>query len=440
MGSDPIFEPLHFRQLTVKNRLLRSNISGRFDNYDGSGTPVRINWEEKFARGGVGAIVSSHIPISLRGRVMPGYAMLESDDRIPFWRELGEVVHRYDCKFIAQLTYAGRQRDIPGVENSPYLTLSSSNRKDAFLGVRCRPMTTDEIKTTVQDFGQAARRVREAGLDGVELHANNGYLITQFLSSAINKRRDEYGGSLENRARFLLEIVAEIRKQVGDDFHLQVKINAEDHNNALAFWESFGNRLPDTIQVCRWLEEAGVDALHISNGNSFPHPLQPPGPVDFKLAAQTFGVIIPSGDYAFRNFVFFRYALLRPMMRLLWNRVRPKQIEGVNAPETYAIKQAVKIPVICNGGFQTASYIRKLLTEGQCDAVSIARPLIANPDLPLTFAAGKDQADKPCTYCNRCTVHVLQNPLGCYELSRFDGDYEAMMKEVFSVYEPRGTS
>src|SRR6185295_11230419 len=108
MGSDPIFEPLQFRNLTVKNRLLRSNISGRFDNYDGSGTRTRIRWEEKFARGGVGAIVSSHIPITLRGRVMPGYAMIESDDRVPFWREVGEAVHQYDCKFIAQLTHAGR--------------------------------------------------------------------------------------------------------------------------------------------------------------------------------------------------------------------------------------------------------------------------------------------------------------------------------------------
>jgi len=437
MGSDPIFAPLHFRNLTIKNRLLRSNISGRFDNYDGSGTATRLNWEEKFARGGVGAIVSSHVPISLRGRVMPGYAMMESDDRIPFWREVGEVVHRYDCKFILQLTHAGRQRDIPGVENAPYLAMSSSGKKDFFLGVRCRPMTLEEIKTTVQQFGEAAARVRAAGLDGVELHANNGYLITQFLSSAINERQDEYGGSLENRARFLLDIVREIRHRVGDDFHLQVKINAVDHNNALAFWESFGNRLPDTIQVCRWLEAAGVDALHISNGNSFPHPLQPPGPVDFKLAAQTFGAVVHSGDNAFRDLVIFRYAALRPIIQFLWNRVRPKQIEGVNVADTFAIKQAVQIPVICNGGFQTASYIRRLLVDGQCDAISIARPLIANPDLPLTFAAGKDQADKPCTYCNRCTVHVLQNPLGCYELSRFDGDYEAMMKEVFSVFEPR---
>lgn len=440
MADDPIFEPLTFRNLTLKNRLLRSNVSGRFDNHDGSGTRARLNWEEKFARGGVGAIVSSHTPVTLRGRVVPGYAMIEHDGRVPFWREVGEVVHRHDCKFILQLSHAGRQQDIKGFENQPYLPMSSSGKTDFFHGFRCRPMTVAEIKSTVQDFADGARRAREAGLDGVELHANNGYLITQFLSSAINARKDEYGGTLENRARFLLEIVAAVRKAVGDDFHFQVKINAVDYNNALAFWEGAGNKLPETIEVCRWLEEAGVDALHVSNGNSFPHPVQPPGPFPFDVAAETYGVMMSSGIHTLRNYVLFRYALLRPLISFLWNRTRPKQVEGINAADARAIKQQVKIPVICNGGFQTASYIRQLLTDGSCDAVSMARPLIANHDLPQLFAAGKNLPDRPCTYCNKCTVNALQNPLGCYELSRYGGDHEAMMREILSVFEPHGTA
>src|SRR5438876_11535207 len=98
MLGDVIFEPLRFRSLTVKNRIFRSNISGRFDNYDGSGTPARVNWEEKFARGGVGAIISSYSPVAIRGRILPGYATISHDDRIPFWRTVGERVHRYDCR------------------------------------------------------------------------------------------------------------------------------------------------------------------------------------------------------------------------------------------------------------------------------------------------------------------------------------------------------
>jgi 2,4-dienoyl-CoA reductase (NADPH2) len=367
---------------------------------------------------------------------MPGYAMIDRDDRIPFFRDVANAVHRFDCKFIIQLTHAGRQQDIPGIENLPHRAMSSSGKTDSFHGFRSRPMTREEITATVTHFADGARRARDAGVDGVELHANNGYLITQFLSSAINNRTDDYGGSLENRARFLLDIVAAIRKQVGSDFHVQVKINAQDFNNALAFWEGFGNTLADTTQVCRWLEAAGADALHVSNGNSFPHPLQPPGPLPIEVAAQTYGAMLASGVHTFRNYLLFRYRPLRPILRFLWNRVRSNVIEGPNVADTRVIKQAVTIPVIANGSLQTASHIRQLFADGVCDAVSMARPLIANNDLPKLFAAGHDRPDRPCTYCNKCTVNVLQNPLGCYELSRYDGDYDAMLKEILSVFQP----
>src|SRR5258707_5723818 len=101
MAGDIIFEPLKIgKQFEAKNRIFRSSISGRFDNYDGSGTQTRINWEEKFARGGVGAIISSFVPVHIRGRIMPNYAMINSDDKVPFWRKVGEKVHEYDCKYI----------------------------------------------------------------------------------------------------------------------------------------------------------------------------------------------------------------------------------------------------------------------------------------------------------------------------------------------------
>ena len=108
--SDVLFQPLSFRNLTVKNRVFRSNIAGRFDNYDGTGTQTRINWEEKFARGGVGAIISSFVPVHPRGRIIPNYATIHADDRVPFWRAVGEAVHRHDCRFILQLSHGGRQR------------------------------------------------------------------------------------------------------------------------------------------------------------------------------------------------------------------------------------------------------------------------------------------------------------------------------------------
>src|ERR671913_647529 len=277
MSFDNIFQSLAFRNLTVKNRIFRSNVSGRFDNYDGSGTQTRINWETKFAKGGVGAIVSSFVPVLLRGRIVPNYAMIDHDRHIPFWREVGRAVHEHDCKFIMQLSHGGRQRDINGIE---YPTgLSSTSKPDPIHGFRCEAMTVAQIKETVAAFAEGARRAREAGLDGVELHGANGYLITQFLSSAINDRGDEYGGPLENRARFALEIVRAIRAEVGSDFHLQVKISAVDHNNAVAFFTLGppGNTVEESVQVCKWLVEAGVDAFHVSSGSFFPPPRNPAG-------------------------------------------------------------------------------------------------------------------------------------------------------------------
>jgi 2,4-dienoyl-CoA reductase-like NADH-dependent reductase (Old Yellow Enzyme family) len=434
MMHDILFQPLAFRNLEVKNRIFRSNISGRFDNYDGSGTQTRINWEVKFAKGGVGAIVSSFVPVSIRGRILPNYATIHRDDSIPFWRRLGEAVHEYNCKYILQLSHSGRQQDIGGVENLGRKALSATSRTESFHGFRCRAMTTDEIKATVQDFADGARRARAAGLDGVELHGANGYLITQFLSSGINDRQDEYGGTLENRARFVLEIVRAIRQEVGNDFHLQMKISAVDYNNAVIPWEKKGNTLEDSLQVCKWLEAAGVDAIHVSTGSLFPHPRNPVGGFPADDALRSYDSIISSGIYAFRNYLMLRFPLGREVFRLLWSRARGNMIEGVNVAHARAVKQAVNIPVICTGGFQTASFIRNVLHEGACDAVSIARSLIANPDLVQIFASGKDKPDNPCTYCNKCLVNLLENPLGCYEVSRFKGDYDAMMEQVMSVF------
>ncbi len=438
MEPDIIFQPLNFRNLTVKNRIFRSNISGRFDNYDGSGTQTRINWEEKFARGGVGGIISSFVPVSIRGRIVPNYATIDRDERIPFWRKLGEKVHEYDCKFIMQLSHSGRQQDIAGIENLKRKPLSSTSKIESFHGFRPQAMTHAEIQETVQHFADGARRARQAGLDGVELHGANGYLITQFLSSGVNDRTDEYGGSLENRARFLLDVIRAIRREVGNDFHLQVKISAVDFNAAVIPWEKKGNTLEDTLQICRWVEEAGADAIHVSTGSLFPHPRNPIGGLPAEMIAQTYDSMISSGVFTFRNFLLMRYRLLRPIFRLLWNRQRGKVIEGVNLEDSRAIKKNVQIPVLCTGGFQTASFIRQAINTGACDGVSIARALVANNDLVNIFAQGKDRPEKPCTHCNKCLANVIENPLGCYEVSRYDGDYDAMIRQVMSVFIPSG--
>ena len=431
MPSDVLFEPLQFRNLTVKNRIFRSNISGRFDNYDGSGNPARINWELKFARGGVGAILSSFCSVQIRGRILPNYATIERDDRIPFWQELGKRVHEHGCKFILQLSHGGRQRDIGGIEHEK--GLSATDKPEPLHGFEGERMTAADVRETVAAFAQGARRAREAGLDGVELHAANGYLFTQFLSSAINDREDEYGGSLRNRARFLLEVVEAIRQEVGTDYHLQAKISTTEYNNALVPWEGEGNTIEDSVEVCRWLEQAGVDAIHVSSGSSFPHPRNPAGDFPVESAVQTYDSMLSSGTRTLPIYLALRSG--GHLFRALWLKARGDVIEGINLPDSRAVKQAVGIPVLCTGGFQTASVVREALGRGDCDAVTIARPLVANNDLMELWAAGHDRPPSPCTYCNKCLVNVLENPLGCYEESRFSSR-EEMIRQILSVYDP----
>jgi len=438
MPTDVLFQPLKFKNLEVKNRIFRSNIAGRLDNYDGSGNQARINWEVKFAKGGVGAIISSFVPVLIRGRIMPNYATIDKDERIPFWRKVGEAVHQHDCKYILQLSHGGRQRDVPGIEYP--IGLSSTSKADPLHGFECTAMTRDDIRDTVNAFAEGARRAREAGLDGVELHGANGYLITQFLSSAINDRTDEYGGPLENRARFVIEIVKAIRARVGSDFHLQMKISAVDHNNALIFlkFEGEGNTLDESIQVCKWLVAAGVDSVHVSTGSAFPHPRNPAGSdMPVEVLAHTYEQLASSGTHTLRNFLFFRNDITGQIFKNQWLHagVPADQIEGLNLPYARAIKQAVSVPVLCTGGFQTASVIRDAIHRGDCDGVSMARTLVANNDLVRKFEAGLDRAEKPCTYCNKCLVHVVEHPIGCYEASRFDS-YDAMIKEVMTVFDP----
>jgi len=432
VSTTVVVEPLRLGNLTVKNRVVRSSVGGRFDNYDGSGTEVRINWDLKFARGGVGAIISSNAPIHERGHIVPGYAYLDADDKIPFWRELGKRIHEHDCKYIVQLVYAGRERILPGLRYES--ALGATSDREPINGFACRSMTVAEIEDVVSRFAQSSRRVREAGLDGIELAGANGMLFTQFLSPAINTRKDEYGGSLENRARFALEVVRAIRDEVGDDFCLGFKISVDEAPRELLPWLRRGNTVEDVVRVCRWLEDAGVDYLHVSAGTGFPHPRNPAGRFPTREVVKTYDTVLSSGTYTLRNYLIFRTWPFSAVFRWWWERPsRRLGIEGINLPGSRAVKEAVSIPVLCTGGFQTASKIADAIERGDCDGVTIARPLVANPDLVRLFEQGHDAPPRPCTYCNKCVFNFIENPLGCYEEARFDST-EEMVEQILSVF------
>ncbi len=433
-----ILEPLQLGPLRLKNRVLRSSLGGRWDNYDGSGTDVRISWDVKFARGGIGAIISSNAPVHRRGRLVPGFALIDRDDRIPFFRELGKRVHEHDCKYIVQLNHAGRHRDIGDLEFPK--GVSSTSKPEPVHGFPCERLSIAGIRELVDAFAQGARRAREAGLDGVEIAAGNGVLVTQFLSDAINDREDEYGGTLENRARFLLDIVSAIRAEVGSDFYVGVKISIEERMNEVFPWLRRGNGVEDSVQICKWLEAAGVNAIHITAGAAFPHPRNPPGAMPVKDFVNTYDTALSSGSHTLRNYVVFRTWPFSRLFQWQWERpTRRLGVEGINLPEARAVKAAVGIPVLCGGGFQTASVIEQAIESGACDAVTVARSLLANPDLVHLFEQGHDRPPKPCTYCNKCLANFLENPLGCYDETRFDSR-EEMIAQVLAIYRAREAS
>ena len=442
--DDPIFRPLTINNLTFKNRVVRSSLGGRADYYDGSMSEARIAWERRFARGGVAAIISSNSGIRADGAAVPGYATIDHDRTIPSWRRLVQEVHAFDCRYIIQLHFSGRQRDLPRKEFLDTPPPGATDRPDLLYGLRSRRMSIPEIHELVQAYAAAARRAREAGADGIEIVACNGYILHQFLSSAINDRTDEYNGDLRARARLTLEVLQAVRAAVGRDFFVSMKLSGRDEHNAYTapLVREVGNTLADTMTLSRWLADAGLDAIHLSQGDSFPHPLIPAGRLPTDDSRRVFAALFYEGSRAPLTFLLLQFAPLRRLFEWNWGRrmpfkrggvLLPDKIEGMNQDDAASIKQASGLPVICVGGWQTAGRIRSALSAGHCDVVSIARGLLANPDLVHRFADGQDQPERPCTYCNKCAVNALLYPLACWEEARFDSR-EQMYDEAYRVY------
>jgi 2,4-dienoyl-CoA reductase-like NADH-dependent reductase (Old Yellow Enzyme family) len=294
-----LFEPFSIKNVTFKNRVLRSSMGGRTSYYDGTVTPAWTNFEKRFAQGGVAGIISATICISARRLSPLQYPGLHDDKYIKPLREGVRQVKKLDCKYIMQIGDPGGHTHM-SLFSEEEDAKSASSGVDLVYGYRNRtiPMTVEEIEQAVQSFAEGARRVREIGCDGLEITASKGYLIHQFLNPATNRRKDAYGGSTDKRFRFLGEIITAVRQSIGSDFLLGVRLSAKDFNY-LPFnfrWPAvfplrhyfIGNDLPETLQYGKELERLGVDYLHIDSGFGFPNPKGNTGtyPVDgFKLEA-----------------------------------------------------------------------------------------------------------------------------------------------------------
>lgn len=428
-----IFEPLTIGNVTFKDRLIRSSIGGRSAYYDGTVNNAWKNFEFRFARHGVGGIISATLAVN-RYRWSPiEYPQISNDKFIAHLAEGIRAVQSEDCRYIIQIGDPGYHTQT-SLFSQTQDQLSSSKGFDFFFGYRSTrsEMSIGDIEGSIAEFGRAARRVRETGADGVEVTASKGYLIHQFLNPAINRRTDRYGGSVAKRFQFLREVMDEIRREVGPDFLVGVRISAHDYNYLpvnLRLPPSrplneffFGNDIDTYLTYGKWLKELGVGYLHVTNGFGFINPHEQPG--DFPLAE--IRMFVNSTRHLSAKAA-VRAALLNVIPKSVLKRIMAvgwHYEEAVNLPDARRFREEIGLPIIANGGFQHRSVVEGALASGGCDLVSMARPLLANPHLPELFRAGEEGPERPCTFCNRCPVRTTLFPLGCYDPGRFDSQAE----------------
>jgi 2,4-dienoyl-CoA reductase-like NADH-dependent reductase (Old Yellow Enzyme family) len=306
-------------RLRLKNRLVMPPMATAKAGADGSMTPALLDYYDEKSRGGaLGLVITEHCYITKQGMNRIGQPSIAEDRTIDGWREMTEVFHRNGSKAAMQINHSGGacSSTATGLE----VVSASDIPSPTGPGETPRPLTRDEIDVIVTQFAAAARRVKESGFDGVEIHAAHGYLLNQFLSPLTNKRTDEYGGDVPGRIRFHLEVIAAVRQAVGDDFPVLLRLGARDYADG-------GTSIEDGTLAAAAFEEAGVDILDITGG--------------------------------------------------LTGYVRPGHDEpGYFAELTEAIKAAVSIPVILTGGVTEPEQAERLLSEGTADLIGVGRAIL----------------------------------------------------------------
>jgi 2,4-dienoyl-CoA reductase-like NADH-dependent reductase (Old Yellow Enzyme family) len=362
MGTMSIlFTPVKIGSLTVPNRFARSATHDYMADDKGCVTGAHLRLYHDLAEGEVGLIVTGHAYVQASGQASPRQ-MAASDDRfIEGLARIPETVHRYESKVFLQIAHAGRQTKEKLCGCVP---VSPSPVFDPVSKVMPRELAADEIRALISDFVAAAVRARRAGFDGVQLHAAHGYLISSFLSPHTNRRTDEWGGPVENRARVLLEILGGVRAACGD-FPVIVKLNSTDFLPG-------GLTVEDAVRIAGMLEAGGIDGIEVSGG----------------MAEAGKGSI--------------------------WPGLRSPSEEGYFVDSAARIKGAVHVPVFGLGGIRTLAVAEGIVESGRADLISLSRPLIRDPFLVKHFREGL--ADKSeCISCNKC--HSLRG-IRCAEISK----------------------
>lgn len=375
-----LFAPIQIGSMTAKNRLMMPSMSINFGVDDnGYVTDQLTGYFIARAKGGAGMMLVGGGGVSPAGLELPDLPALWDDGCIPALKRMVAAVKPYDSRFGVQLMHGGRQSyHDKKVAPSPIPALA------VVKGIP-RELTVEDIKATIATFGDAARRCYEAGFDFIEVHGAHGYLINQFLSLNSNLREDEYGGSFENRIRFLLELLHDIKAKTAPDFAVGIRINGDDYIEG-------GWTLEDALRLAPVLEEEGTDYLHLS-----------------------------AGVYGSRQ-------LTIPSMYVE---------HGCFIHLAEAVKKVVAIPVIGVGRIKSAELADRMIKEGKADVIAMGRSLIADPDLPNKARSGNMAGIRPCIGCCLGCIHAVlaREPGSCVVNPQVGREY--LLKEDVKTDAPK---
>jgi len=339
--------------LDLVNRAVMPPMGTNLGNPDGTVSEANLAYIKRRARGGAGLIITEIASVHPSGSVIPNELGAYDDRFIPGLKKIADAVHAAGNKVALQLHHAGRE--------SLYLlqerkAIAPSAIRSLVFGLTPREITREEIQEIIAAFGAAARRGMEAGFDAVEVHGAHGYLITQFLSALSNKRDDEYGGSLSNRSRFMIEVLQEIRKTVGPDFPISLRLSVEECIKDGYTFEDIRPILPNLVK-------AGADILHASLGTH-----GSPG-----------GITTAPFEYQ----------------------------PGFNVWRAKKLKEAVGLPVIAVGRFTDPSLANEVIARGEADLVAFGRQYLADPDFLTKAREGRPEDIRKCIACNQGCIERL---------------------------------
>jgi 2,4-dienoyl-CoA reductase-like NADH-dependent reductase (Old Yellow Enzyme family) len=400
MTQNSLFTPIRIGNLELPGRFVKSATTETLCTDDGFITDDLIAYYERIAQGGTPLLITGNAYFNLYSKAAPRQIAADNDDKIPGLRRLADAVHGHGSKVFMQIYHVGRQASPRFVGRAD--AVAPSRVFEPTLGVRPREITREEIQETVQGLADAAARGQQAGFDGIQIHAAHGYLINAFLTPHTNRRKDEYGGSFENRLRFLLEVYRAVRQRVGQDYPVILKINGSDELTLRK-----GLKPDDMVKVAQRMEAEGVDAVEVSAGHYESGLTFERGHWrKFFSTVTTIGVARTLPAYHR-----IPVRLVAPLLDWGLRRVAGYS-EGFNLRYSKLFKQALNIPVICVGGFIHREAMERAIASGECDMVSVARALIADPFLYRHMQEGVQGPQ--CDFCNACYARAAAWPIDCY--------------------------